>query len=107
MNSDNHQQTSPFTLVIILGVLVISTLVLISHFFLAPKIENDLRNQISERLTKEMNGNVFFNISGRDVNVKALVADKTEADKFKSIISSVEGIRDFNFDFMIKNQSSE
>ncbi len=105
-NVPSHSK-SPAILLLLLATLIISTLVVSSHYFVRPSLEFDLKLKITQSLAKQDLQKTNFFIKGRDVVISGQVKGKHEAQKIKRIIENVRGVRQVTSELVIKNQTVE
>ncbi|MEE9326835.1 MAG: BON domain-containing protein [Cocleimonas sp.] len=98
---------SPAILLLLLATLIISTLVALSHYFIRPSLEFNLKLKITQSLAKQDLQKTSFLINGRDVVVHGQVKEKQEAQRIKKIIENVSGVRQVTSELVIKNQTVE
>lgn len=98
---------SVLLLLSILGVLVISTLVVISSYFLRPSIELDLKAKLIDNFSKAGVDNSIIYVSGRDITLSGSVSSKADAKISENIAKSVWGVRQVNNSLLIEAKEIE
>ena len=89
----SHSAQSALLLLSIIGVLIISTLVVISSYFLRPTIELDLKEKLVISLSDVALENQVINVSGRDITLHGSVGDIREATIAEETAKKVWGVR--------------
>ncbi len=90
-------------LLLLLTVLVISTLITASAYFLRPSIETEIKEKVIEKIEQKGLGNMIVDVSGRDVTISGYVDTKEKSSKVEEISSEVQGVREINNKLLIKN----
>ncbi len=101
-----HSNTS-FTVLLfssILGVLVVSTLVAASSFFLRPVIELDLKNKLISDLLKAGITPPVINISGRDITLSGFISNEKESIRTEETAKKVWGVRKVNNHLIVRSK---
>ncbi len=98
-----NSSKSALLLLSIIGVLVISTLVVISSYFLRPTIEFDLKEKLVSSLSKVGLNTPLVRVSGRDVELHGSVATVNELTIAEETAKRVWGVRQVNNHLLIKN----
>ena len=104
MLKQKSKSKSPLTLLILISFLVISTLVMISNYFLRPGLESDLRNRITATLSAHNIVNAVIKVQGRDVILNGIAANPLIAKKAESDIKSIAGINAVRSKLVIEKQ---
>lgn len=83
---------SPFTLLFLIAVLIISTLVMVSNYFFRPGLESDLKNRIHSMLYSHDIFNAVIDVNGRDVVLKGITPNSSEAKKIEEDVQNISGV---------------
>ena len=83
---------SPLTLLLVISLLVISTCVMISNYFLRPGLESDLKNRVVTTLSSHNITNVVINVEGRGVVLNGIADNLLEVKKVGSEVQKISGI---------------
>ena len=105
MFKSDQKSKSPLTLSLLVACLIIATLVMISNYFFRPGLEMDLKNRILSKLYSHRLLNPVIKIEGRDVILKGIARNKSEAAKIEAEIQSVSGIHNVDSRLLIQNES--
>jgi len=89
----NSSSKSALLLLSVLGILVISTLVVISSYFLQPTIELDLKRKLTESLSKAGMDSSIIRVSGRDITLHGSISSKNDAKVAEDIAKKIRGVR--------------
>jgi len=103
----NKRPKSPLIFLSTMAVLIVSTLVVASAYFLKPTIESELANRLIQRFSVKGFVDTQIKISGRDVTLLGYVSDETEAQEAETIAKQVSGIREVENKLVIKTYSTE
>jgi len=98
---------STFILSSILGMLIVSTLVAISSYFIRPSIELDLKTKLVSKLSKIEVKNSFIQVSGRDITLYGSVPNKIDALTAEDIATNIQGVRQVKNELLIKGEKIE
>ena len=96
---------SPMMLSALIGVLIISTLMTVSYYFLSPGVENNLKHQIVKSLNKYQLFNAVVSVEGRDVVLRGIAQNESDANKLEMEIKNISGIHKVDSKLLIKNQT--
>ncbi len=99
----SFRSKSPLVLLLLLTILVISTLITASAYFLRPSIETEIKEKVREKIEEKGLGNMVVDVSGRDVTISGYVDTKEKSSKVEKISSEVQGVREINNKLLIKN----
>lgn len=99
----SFRSKSPLVLLLLLTILVISTLITASAYFLRPSIETEIKEKVIEKIEQKGLGNMIVDVSGRDVTISGYVDTKEKSSKVEEISSEVQGVREINNKLLIKN----
>ena len=102
MPAPHKQAKSPLVFLITLAVLVVSTLVVASSYFLKPSIETELKNQLTKEILMLGLFNPSIKISGRDVTLTGVVSKQSDVMKAENIARHVAGIREVSNQLVVK-----
>ena len=94
---------SPLVLLFLLTLLVVSTLVTASAYFLRPSIETEIKQKVTKKIEEKGVSNMMVNVSGRDVTISGSVDTKEDSTKVEEMSSKVQGVREINNKLLIKN----
>jgi len=103
----NFRSKSPLVLLFLLTLLVISTLVTASAYFVRPSIETELKGKVIEKIEEKGHKNMVVNVSGRDVTISGSVDSKEESSSVERMSSEVKGVREINNKLLIKKLSTD
>lgn len=105
MSYINSSSKSALLLLSILGILIISTLVVLSSYFLRPLIEIDLKEKLSKNLTKSgIHTSITVHVSGRDIILFGSVLNKRDALIAENTTKKTWGVRHVKNNLLIKNR---
>lgn len=90
-----------------IAVLVISTLVVASTYFLRPNIEDNLKTELKYRFSQVGLGNAVIDVSGRDVILMGDVNNKAEVIKAENTAKKIWGVREVENKLLVNKQSVE
>ncbi len=107
VSSTNKSAKSPFILLAMIGILIIATLVVATTYFLQPRIETELRQQLLINFSQAGLTETFVDVSGRDVTLNGVVNNQAEAIKAENTAKQTQGVHQVNNRLLVKNQSSE
>lgn len=93
MTQSGSSPKSAFILLSIISIMVISTLVLISSYFLRPAIEINLKDQLVSSLSKAGLMNSMVRVSGRDVELHGAVSNINERIAAEEAAKQIWGVR--------------
>jgi len=93
---------SPFTLLFLITVLIISTLVLVSNYFLRPGLELDLKNRVKSTLYSHTIFNAAVDVNGRDVVLNGVTPNSIEAEKIEADIKNLAGVNRLHSKLLIE-----
>lgn len=96
MQKFSYSSVSPLIFLGILGVLIISTLVMVSSYFLRPSIEIDLKEQLTHSLSNIGIIAPIIHVSGMDVTLSGTVSDSSEKEIAEETVRKVWGVRRVN-----------
>lgn len=105
MSEQYPRSKSPFTLLLLIASLIVSTLVVISYYFLSPGIEQDLKNKIVTHLHSHNVFNTVVKVEGRDVTLSGIAENALEAQKVEKAIQGISGINEFESNIEILKKS--
>jgi len=94
---------SPLVLLFLLTLLVISTLITASAYFLRPSIETEIKEKVIATIEEKGLGNMTIDVSGRDVTISGSVDTESDSSRVEKISSEVQGVREINNKLLIKN----
>ena len=94
-------------LLFVITLLVISTLVTASAYFLRPSIELELKEKVTLKMDQNEVSNITVNVSGRDVTIDGSVRNKETLSSVEKVTSEVQGVREVNNRLVIKNLPSD
>ena len=94
---------SPLVLLFLLTLLVISTLITASAYFLRPSIETEIKEKVIATIEEKGLGNMTVDVSGRDVTISGSVDTESDSSRVEKISSEVQGVREINNKLLIKN----
>ena len=92
MLKQHSKPKSPFTLLFLISLLVISTLVVVSNYFFRPGLESDLRNKIISKLYSHNVFNAAIKVEGRDVTIDGIATNELESNKLEMDVQNISGI---------------
>jgi len=98
------QSKSPLTLSLLIACLVIATLVMISHYFFRPGLEQDLKNKVISKLLFKNLLDPQIEVNGRTVILNGMVPSEREAEMIEAEIQSISGIHSIESQLQINNQ---
>lgn len=103
----NSSSKSALLLLTILGALIVSTLVVISSYFLRPIIEHELKKELLIGLSQVgiTTSNIY--ISGRDVTLYGVITNKSKAIKAEKLAKEIWGVRQVTNKLLIKKPITE
>jgi hypothetical protein len=107
MQNLSRTSKSPFTLLVLLALMVIATLVVISNYFLRPSMEMDLTKKITSNLIRSGLEGTSITVSGRDVTLEGSVKNQADAVKAERLIQENWDIRQLENKLVIKNPRIE
>ena len=90
-----------------LGVLIISTLVAISSYFILPSIELDLKTKLVANLSQTGLTSSNIRVSGRNITLYGSVSSNTDITVAEDIAKSIWGVRQVNNSLLIKTEEIE
>lgn len=79
-------------LLLVVSLLVISTLVVLSNYFLRPGLELDLRNRVISTLNAHNISNAKINVEGRNVVLSGFANNLLEAKQIGSEVEKISGV---------------
>lgn len=94
---------SPMVLLFVITLLVISTLVTASAYFLRPSIELELKEKVTEKIDQNGVSKLVVNVSGRDVTIDGFVRNEETYSSVEKITGEIYGVREINNRLVIKN----
>lgn len=105
MVNSTSQKKSPFILLLLLSILVISTLVVASLYFVRPNLETELAQRVSHNLEKEgvSDTKVDVVVTGRDAVITGEVESIVVAKKIEQTAKDTCGIRFIDNQLLVKN----
>jgi len=98
---------SALLLLSMLGVLIVSTLVAISSYFLLPSIELDLKTKLVANLSQTGITSSNISVSGRNITLYGSVSSNTDIIVAEDIAKSIWGVRRVNNSLLIKTEEIE
>lgn len=105
MVDSTSQKKSPFILLFLLSILVISTLVVASLYFVRPNLETELEQRVTQNIEKvgvdETKVDVV--VTGRDAVITGEVASLAVAKKVEQTAKDTCGIRFIDNQLLVKN----
>ena len=104
MKKSISSSKSAFLLLSMLGVLIISTLVVISSYFLLPSIELDLKTKLVANLSRTGVTSSNISVSGRNITLYGPVSSNTDVIVAENIAKSIWGVRQVNNSLLIKKK---
>ncbi len=105
--NNNKRPKSPLIFLTTMAVLIVSTLVVASAYFLKPTIESELADRLIQRFSLKGLVDTKIKISGRDVTLIGYVSDETEAQEAEAIAKQISGIREVENKLLIKTYSTD
>lgn len=88
----------------LITLLIISTLVLVSNYFFRPGLETDLKNRIISTLYSHKIFNAVIDVNGRDVVLKGVTPNSSEAKKIEADIQNISGVNQLYSKLQIENE---
>lgn len=107
MQRISYSSKSPLIFLSILGVLVISTLVMISSYFLRPSIEIDLKEQLIEKLSNIGINTPTIKVSGMDVTLTGTVSDQSKKIIAEETVKKIWGVRRVNNHLVVETEQND
>lgn len=107
MSKQHNLPSSPLILLLLIGLLVISTLLMLAYYFVRPGVELELEKKIIQKFESQNLLNTAISVKGRDVSISGVVLNKVDALNVEMILNSIEGIRQINNHLVLRNQSVE
>ncbi len=107
MQESERSSRSPLTLMILIGFMVISTLVVMSNYFIRPSMESGLAQKITENLHSQGLLDMTLKIRGEDVTLTGHASNNAEAIKAEKMIQEIWGIHKVDNKLVIKKQTIE
>lgn len=102
MSKPQTKSKSPFTLLFLITLLIISTLVMVSNYFFRPGLESDLKNRIISTLYTHDIFNAVIDVNGRDVVLKGITSNSDEAKKIEADIQNISGVNRLHSKLLIE-----
>ncbi len=99
----NRFVKSPLVFLFLVSVLVVSTLVVASEYFLRPQIELELKQKITHRFAQVGLAKTNIELSGRDVILNGSVKSKDAVMRAERATKEIWGIRQVDNQILIKN----
>ena len=105
MVNSTSQNKSPYILLLLLSVLVISTLVVASLYFIRPNLETELEHRVSDNLEKAGidEAKLEVAVSGRDAVITGQVESLAVAKKVEKTAKETCGVRFIDNQLLVKN----
>ena len=107
MSIFNSPSKSALLLLGTLGILIISTLIAISSYFLQPAIELDLKRKLIINFFKAGIDTSIIHISGRDITLNGSVSSKNNANIAEDLAKKISGVRQVKNNLSISNDITE
>ena len=107
MQKTVRSSKSPLTLLVLLGIMIISTLVVISDYFVRPGMEQDLTQKVTQGLHKQGLLDATVKVRGRDVILSGSVPNSVTSKQAEEMIQQIQGIHQIDNNLVNKNQSIE
>lgn len=107
MQKSISSSKSALLLLSMLGVLIVSTLVAISSYFLLPSIELDLKTKLVANLSQTGITSSNISVSGRNITLYGSVSSNTDIIVAEDIAKSIWGVRRVNNSLLIKTEEIE
>lgn len=102
MKKFSYPSKSVLLLFSILGILIISTLVVISNYFLRPTIEASLKESILRNLSKADSITPVIDVSGRDISLYGIAPSQNEANLVEKLTKETWGVRQVRNNISVK-----
>lgn len=107
MQAEVTTSKSPLTLLLLIGILVISTLVVISNYFLRPGLELSIEDQVRGNLSEIGIKTVKVSVEGRNVLLEGFTLNHSDWKKAEIIVNKIQGINQVENLLVVKNQTNE
>ena len=107
MQAEDTTSKSPLTLLLLIGILVISTLVVISNYFLRPGLESSIKDQVRGNLSEIGIETVKVSVEGRNVLLEGFTLNHSDWEKAVNIVNKIQGINQVENLLVVKNQTNE
>ncbi|KAG1657139.1 5'-3' exonuclease [Nymphon striatum] len=105
--AEDTRSKSPLTLLLLIGIMVISTLVVISNYFLRPSLELNIKDEVSQNLKENGFKSVKVKVEGRDVLLEGFIFKQEDSLKVENVMSRIQGIHQIDNQLVVKNQTNE
>lgn len=107
MQAEDTKSKSPLTLLLLIGIMVISTLVVISNYFLRPSLELNIKDEVNQNLKENGFKSVKVKVEGRDVLLEGFIFKQEDSLKVENVMSKIQGIHQIDNQLVVKNQTNE
>ncbi len=107
MQAEDKISKSPFTLLLLIGVLVVATLVVISNYFFRPGLESSIKDQVRGNLKESGIKTVKVSVDGRNVLLEGFILNQADWIKAESIVNKIRGVHQVQNQLVVKNQTNE
>ena len=104
MLKSQSNSKSSLTLSLLIACLVISTLVVVSHYFFRPGLESEIKRQITLKLHSYNIMNAVVDVSGTHVVIKGVTSNALEAQKIATDVQNISGVQHLESKLLIETE---